>query len=149
MRVHSSFRTDNEFAGIRSNFGLRDCSKRHPRPPPHHTRCGTRGSTPDVHVLLALKNSSIDRDLIDAGGPGPAIQAQLKAIGSTLSVKETNQKSSSLLPFDWEMFRQGQRFSQIGEAVKTLRSKRPSSRIESWRAPRLRRLGRMSPTRNG
>jgi hypothetical protein len=49
-------RPADEFAGVGSSFGLRVCSKRHPRPPPHHTRCGTRGSTPDLdfHIEWAF-----------------------------------------------------------------------------------------------
>ena len=37
---------------IGSNFGLRVSSKRHPRPPPRHIRCGTGGSTPDLNFRM-------------------------------------------------------------------------------------------------
>ena len=56
MRVHSSLRSSfhlvDEIAGIGSNFGLRVCSKRHPRPPPRHIRSGTGGSTPDLNFRI-------------------------------------------------------------------------------------------------
>lgn len=57
--------------------------------------------------------SSFYGDVAEAGGLGPAIQVQLKAIGSPLCVKKADPDFARWLPFDWEVVEQGQRFSQI------------------------------------
>jgi hypothetical protein len=60
--------------------------------------------------------SSFYGDVADAGGIGPAIQAQLKAIRSPLCVEKADPDFSALLPFDWEVVQRQQRFSQIKTA---------------------------------
>jgi hypothetical protein len=60
-----------------------------------------------------VEQSSFYTDVIAVGGLGPAIQAQLKALGSRLCVKNADPNLSRLLPFDWEVVREKQRFSQI------------------------------------
>jgi hypothetical protein len=63
-----------------------------------------------------INQSSFYGDLIDAGGLGPGLQAQLKAMGSLLCVKKADQEFSRVLPFDWEVVEEKQRFSQINIA---------------------------------
>jgi hypothetical protein len=50
--MHSSFRPDDEFAGIGPNFGLRVCSTRHLRSPPRPIQCGIGGSTRDLNFRI-------------------------------------------------------------------------------------------------
>ena len=77
----------------------------------------------DLHRTFAMyeevgnaEQSSFYSDLTLAGGLGAAIQAQLKAIGSSLTVKKPDPDVQALLPFDWEVVQQNQRFSQINIA---------------------------------
>src|ERR1039457_4765345 len=62
-----------------------------------------------------INRSSFYSDLTDAGGLGPAIQAQLKAIGSPLCVTKT-EPALTPLPFSWEVVEQKHRCSQIMSA---------------------------------
>ena len=63
--------------------------------------------------LENINQLSFYSDLVEAGGLGPAIQAQLKAIGSPVCVKKADQEFSTLLPFHWEVVQEKERFSQI------------------------------------
>lgn len=60
-----------------------------------------------------VDQSSFYGDVTAAGGLGPAIQAQLKAIGSPLCVREKDTEFAGLFPFASESVEQKQRFSQI------------------------------------
>jgi hypothetical protein len=55
-------------------------------------------------------------DVTRAGGLGPAIQAQLMAIGSPLRLNKPSPDIAELVPFDWEVVRNNQRFSQVTTA---------------------------------
>jgi uncharacterized protein DUF6193 len=57
--------------------------------------------------------SSFYSDVAAAGGLGPAIQTQLKAIVSPLCVEKPDPEFAGLFPFAWERVEQKQRFSQI------------------------------------
>jgi uncharacterized protein DUF6193 len=63
-----------------------------------------------------INQSSFYSDLTEAGGLGPAIQTQLNAIGSPLTVKKADPEFSGSLPFDCEVIEEKQRFSQINIA---------------------------------
>ena len=60
--------------------------------------------------------SSLYSDVTEAGGLGPAIQTQLKAIGSPLCVTKEAPELAGLFPFAWERVEQKQRSSQISIA---------------------------------
>jgi hypothetical protein len=67
-----------------------------------------------MHEEVGKTNhSSHYSDVTEAGGLGRAIQAHLKAIGSRLCVKKSAQDFSGVIPFDWEVVQEKQRFSQI------------------------------------
>ncbi len=60
-----------------------------------------------------IDDSAIYRDIAEAGGLGPAIQAQLTAIGSSLSMTKADPDTAGLFPFNWEAVRGNDRSSQI------------------------------------
>src|SRR5690349_12344941 len=60
-----------------------------------------------------IDESAIYRDITEAGGLGPAIQAQLTAIGSSLSMTKADPDTAGLFPFNWEAVRGNDRSSQI------------------------------------
>jgi hypothetical protein len=59
------------------------------------------------------EQSSFYSDVAPAGGLGPAIQSQLKAIGSPLCMEKLDPDFAGLFPFAWERVEQKQRSSQI------------------------------------
>jgi hypothetical protein len=63
-----------------------------------------------------VDQSSFYSDVTEAGGLGPAIEAQLKAIRSPLCVEKADPDFAALLPFAWEVVKRKQRFSQIKTA---------------------------------